>query len=247
MSTIRLGTAAATRSFQELSTALRSPGAHFSNLIDSEALEDEFGRFRVWAGNLGALQKGHSSLDYRLRDSPLLSNNALKLLKELEENLSEALAVVSGTRLPYEQQEKPQETDEEEDDDGFYSEDEDDGSENGAPKTELDQRFREVVDIIDNLYKLSVRIRQPTLRTRSLKAASYRPKDPETGVDILEVYANFDLQHTQELIRHFRSSHVSEDNETNDILIDRLSKAITLRRRQFKYWRRRIFWPSPLH
>lgn len=37
-------------------------------------LEDERGRLRVWASNLGALQQETSkkSLDYRLRDAPLM-------------------------------------------------------------------------------------------------------------------------------------------------------------------------------
>ena len=33
-------------------------------------IEDQFARFRVWAGNIGAFAEGHASLDYRLRDSP---------------------------------------------------------------------------------------------------------------------------------------------------------------------------------
>jgi hypothetical protein len=242
-SSIRLGTAAVTRALLHLTTQLASPDAKFGHLIDLGALEDEAGRLRVWTGNLGALQKGHSSLDYRLRDSPLLSDNVLKLLQELEVNLCEMINVVSGSRLPYEEQAKNIESPEDLDDD-FYSDDEDedeaDGQDpdSGAPKTELEQRFREIVDIVDNLYKLSVRIRQPTAHSRSLKAASYRPKDPESGVDILEQYANFDLQHTRELIRDMRTPHTSDSVADDSFLVERLSGAITLRRRQFKYWRR---------
>jgi O-acetyl-ADP-ribose deacetylase (regulator of RNase III)/tetratricopeptide (TPR) repeat protein len=237
MASIRLGTAVNIRLFQTLSAALKNNDSNFTHLIDGEALEDEFGRFRVWSGNLGALQKGHSALDYRLRDSPLLSSNALKLLKELEENITEAISIVTGVRLPYEQQPRSEEKDDEDVDDDFYSEDEDEGSETAAPKTELEQRFREIVDIVDNLYKLSVRIRTPTIRSRSLKASSYQPKDPETGVDILDQYAAFDLQHTRELVRHERMQHTKEIKDDDPITM-RLSKAITLRRRQFMYWRR---------
>ena len=101
-------------------------------------------------------------------------------------------------------------------------------------------RFAEVQDIIDNLYKISVRIRQPTIKSRSLKAASYQPKDPETGVDILSQYAIFDLQHTQELVRHLRMAHAShaQDEDHKNIIVNRLAQAVTLRRRQFKYWSR---------
>ncbi|OCL10029.1 hypothetical protein AOQ84DRAFT_375290 [Glonium stellatum] len=235
MSAIRLGTAGCVRSFQSLSTALLAHDAVFRSMINTEALEDEQGRFRVWSGNLGALQKGHSSLDYRLRDSPLLQTNVLKLLNELGANLSEAVAVVSGGRLPFEQQAKP---DGSENGDDVWSQDEEDSDEDEAPKTELEQRFLDIVDIIDNLYKLSVRIRSPTLRSRSLKAASYRPVDPDTGIDIFEQYASFDLQHTQELLSHIRFDSSAQRAEEDDYLVERLSKAITLRRRQFKYWRR---------
>ena len=92
MSAIRQGTAKCIRSFQTLSAALLAHDVVFRSVINNEALEDEQGRFRVWSGNLGALQKGHSSLDYRLRDSPLLQTNVLKLLNELGTNLSEGMS-----------------------------------------------------------------------------------------------------------------------------------------------------------
>jgi hypothetical protein len=86
MSTIRLATATNVRAFQTLTNAITTTES--SHTLDHEALQDEIGRFRVWCGNIGALQKGHSSLDYRLRDSPLLSSNVLKLLAELSENIT---------------------------------------------------------------------------------------------------------------------------------------------------------------
>ncbi|KAF1933465.1 uncharacterized protein M421DRAFT_88673 [Didymella exigua CBS 183.55] len=240
MTAIRLTTASNVRSFQTLLNALATSGARWKEQIDREGLEDEFGRFRVWSGNLGALQKGHSSLDYRLRDSPLLSGNALRFLEELNDNLNEALAVISGIRLPYEEESKPDSDEQkiEENDDGFFSEDDEDEDEDGGSKKELTMRYDEVVDIIDNLYKLSVRIRTPTIRSRSLKAASYQPKDPETGVDILSTYAHYDQQHTRELLHDLRKAHSSELQGSDDYLVARLARGITLRRRHFKYWRR---------
>ncbi|KAF2823767.1 hypothetical protein CC86DRAFT_371989 [Ophiobolus disseminans] len=240
MSSIRLATASNVWAFQALSHELSASDNKWTGLIDREALEDEIGRFRVWSGNLGALQKGHSSLDYRLRDSPLLSSNALKFLEELENNINEALAVVTGARLPYELQPKQDKSGEEEDDDDdFFDEDDEDEDEDSGSRSELSMRFAEIVDIVDNLYKLSVRIRTPTIRSRSLKAATYKPKDPETGVDLLSTYAVYDLQHIKELLCHLRQPHQEDvENSDYDYLITRLSAAITLRRRQFKYWRR---------
>jgi hypothetical protein len=239
MSSLRLATASNIRAFQNLSDALSTSDGKWT--IDAIALEDEIGRFRVWSGNLGALQKGHSSLDYRLRDSPLLSGNALKLLEELADNVNEAHAIVSGARLPYEAQPKPEEPEDEEDDDGFFSDEDEEEDDTGEPRSELRMRFEEIIDIIDNLYKLSVRIRTPTIRSRSLKAASYAPKDPETGVDVLSTYASYDSQHVQELLSHLRQPYLMEDQDEQDFLTTRLSTAVTLRRRQFKYWKRRKF------
>ena len=246
MSSLRLATASNVRTFQNLTIALSISDGKWAHAIDEETLQDEIGRFRVWVGNLGALQKGHSSLDYRLRDSPVSSTNTLKLLKELETNVNEAYAVVSGARLPYEEQAPPDLTEDDDNDDGFFSaeeeEDDDDDEDSSCdePRTELQMRFTEIVDIIDNLYKLSVRIRTPGLRSRSLKASSYTQKDPETGVDIFDMYAAQDLKHVQELVSHLRQPYASDDTqEEQDFLIKRLSASVTLRRRHFKYWKRR--------
>jgi hypothetical protein len=242
MSSIRLATAANVRGFQDLSHALSTSDGKWTDSIDYEGLQDEIGRFRVWSGNLGALQKGHSSLDYRLRDSPLLSTNALKFLKELEDNTKETVAIVTEARLPYELQPKPEKTDDDEEDDDSFFDDDDEEDDQGTSRTELSMRFAEIVDIIDNLYKLSVRIRTPTIRSRSLKAATYKPKDPETGIDILSTYAAYDLQHVSELLWHLRQAQGQESQSLDhDYLVTRLSAAITLRRRQFKYWKRRKF------
>lgn len=239
MTEIRLATASGFRSFPILVNALATSGDLWKEQIDQESLEDEFGRFRVWSGNLGALQKGHSSLDYRLRDSPLLSGNALKFLGELNNNLEEATAIVSGHRLPYEEQRKsiPDEGERDEDEDGFFSEDDEEEEADGSRK-ELTMRYEEVVDIIDNLYKLSVRIRTPTIRSRSLKAASYQPKDRETGIDILSSYAQYDQQHVHELLRSLREPYVGDAELDDDYMGSRLAQSITLRRRHFKYWKR---------
>ncbi|KAF1362179.1 hypothetical protein EJ07DRAFT_58890, partial [Lizonia empirigonia] len=239
MASIRLATASNVRSFQILVNTLLASSGKWTEHIDQEALEDEFGRLRVWSGNLGALQKGHSSMDYRLRDSPLLFGNALKFLEELNQNLDEAYAIISGARLPYEDQPKSESDKQvdEDNDDGFFSEDDEEEEAEGSRK-ELKMRYEEVVDIIDNLYKLSVRIRTPTIRSRSLKAASYQPKDSETGVDILSMYALYDKQHTEELLRHLRQPHIGGVQIDDGFLASRLAQGVTLRRRQFKYWKR---------
>lgn len=89
MSAAHYGTSACLRSFAQVRKSLLT--SSLSGQIQVVALEDEFGRFRVWAANIGALQKGHSSLDYRLREAPLVQENVQKLLKEVHDCLQESM------------------------------------------------------------------------------------------------------------------------------------------------------------
>lgn len=55
----------------------------------SMAVGDELGRFRLWASNIGALNTGRASLDYRVRDAEYLDQNIKSLLQDLKESLIE--------------------------------------------------------------------------------------------------------------------------------------------------------------
>lgn len=90
--------------------------------------------------------------------------------------------------------------------------------------------------MIDRLYKLSFKIRNPATRLGSSKARSYRALDEETGVDLMEQYACFDLGHVAEIVApHWGMS--PGECEGHD-LVQRLAKANTNRRRQLGQWRR---------
>ena len=90
--------------------------------------------------------------------------------------------------------------------------------------------------IVDRLYKLSFKIRNPTTRMGFSKARSYREIDEETGVDRMDWYASFDLRHVAEVLaRYWRRSPKECENH---YLVKRLASANTHRRRQFGQWRR---------
>ena len=57
--------------------------------ISAKQIGLEEQRFRLWAGNLGLHQHGHSSLDYRLRDADVVRSYALDLLTGIKEYLAE--------------------------------------------------------------------------------------------------------------------------------------------------------------
>lgn len=50
-------------------------------------MREEFGRFKIWTGNLGAMAKGHSALDWRLRDADVMRSTVFSLLEELQGSL----------------------------------------------------------------------------------------------------------------------------------------------------------------
>lgn len=90
--------------------------------------------------------------------------------------------------------------------------------------------------MIDRLYKLSFKIRNPATRLGSSKARSYRALDEETGVDLMEQYAYFDLRHVAEIVAPYWGMSPGEC-ESHDV-VQRLAKANTNRRRQFGQWGR---------
>ncbi len=55
--------------------------------ISRQAVEDELGRYKTWAGNIGALQRGQSSLDERLKNAPDVADHVRRLLLDLSSGL----------------------------------------------------------------------------------------------------------------------------------------------------------------
>lgn len=113
---------------------------------------------------------------------------------------------------------------------------------------ELAERQSEIQDTIAHLYRLSFKMRNASHRSLSIKALSMRIVDEETGEDLFSGYATFDYQHVSESLQQLR--HVPQpltpdlqpvrrvDNNVSTFLLERLSRAITNRRRYFAYWQR---------
>ena len=62
----------------------------------TQRLLDEFGRFRVWAGNAGAHRTGRVSLDYRLREASHIHKKLMKFLQELNTYLEKGAFEISS-------------------------------------------------------------------------------------------------------------------------------------------------------
>jgi uncharacterized C2H2 Zn-finger protein len=151
----------------------------FNRVLDSDLLashesnvpislwQDELGRLRVWAANIGAHRKDQSSLDYRLRDASHIRDQTIQLLRNLDgwfNDLEDVLA-------------EPSPGDEAEEDDEASDDDFEDIS-------EVQQIYQGLVETITCLYQLSMAIRRPTqhdriLGTQKEDARIFEPFDRE--------------------------------------------------------------------
>ena len=75
--------------FRTLHDTLQSKNK--DNELSSIAVQNELGRFRIWASNIGAMHIGRLSLDYRLRDADYLYQDVTSLLEDIKESLIEGL------------------------------------------------------------------------------------------------------------------------------------------------------------
>lgn len=73
--------------FVSLAEALRNE-QDFSVQVPPSRIDDEFSRFKLWAGNIAAHRTGRRSLEYRLRDAAHLKTATISSLGELADTLS---------------------------------------------------------------------------------------------------------------------------------------------------------------
>jgi hypothetical protein len=93
-------------------------------------------------------------------------------------------------------------------------------------RSAVQECYVDIVEIIDRLYRLSIAIRSPSIRTATSKALSYIERD-ELGNDISLLFEQYTLQRIR-----FRYSQLEPR------LAERVGKSISRRRRLFMYRRR---------
>lgn len=152
------------KTFNELVTTVQRQVATSSETIDPSLWDDELGRLRLWAANIGARQTGQSGLDYRLRDASHIKDRINKLLQDLRGILQEV------EELLLEEEESQQ---------SLAS---DTTSGHGDSGTELQQIYRSVVVTIDGLFQMSTLVRKPAphnflMGPTSLEVSAYEPYD----------------------------------------------------------------------
>ena len=132
------------KSFNKLQEQVERPDYSHEAEVARASWGDELGRLRVWAANIGAHQRGQSSLDFRLRDASHISKQITDLFRDLGQSLHDIFTELSDDKIEASDHDEP---------DAFWP-----GRE---PTTELQQLYEEVTNIIDCLYQLSMLIRNP--------------------------------------------------------------------------------------
>lgn len=66
-------------SFEKLIETIKNPVRDFQGQLPLNQVQDEFDKYKLWAGNVGAAHSGKRfelSLDYRLREANFYKNQA---------------------------------------------------------------------------------------------------------------------------------------------------------------------------
>ena len=78
------------RSFTTLLSILEDPASGASENLSPSALRDEFGRFKIWVGNIAEHRRDRRSLEYRLRDASHIKERTLEILEGLNNALQDS-------------------------------------------------------------------------------------------------------------------------------------------------------------
>src|SRR5690242_15818274 len=82
------------KNFERLLECIRNPPTGKQVELSQRSVENDVGRFKIWCGNLGALQTGGSSLDVRLRDSPVVRGTVVTFLTQMNESLEQCMPLI---------------------------------------------------------------------------------------------------------------------------------------------------------
>jgi hypothetical protein len=190
----------------EIARLVRQCLNSFSNLSSLESddqqfadrVTDEFGRFRIWAGNASAHSTGFRSLQYRLRDSSELCSAVLRYLT----SLLEALGRVPTPSSPGHTDEgicasPSMQADESDDDDTLFGP--------LAFETPGNDALEEASDIISCLLRVSMAFRNPA-RNDQIRHDETANTDYFEPYDVEHVKTKFPNASRQIIERYVKSS-----------------------------------------
>jgi hypothetical protein len=97
------------------------------------------------------------------------------------------------------------------------SEEDLDASIEDESETNMDLILDSIKDIIDRLYKLATKIRNPSTRLTNSKAQYFKEIDEESGVDLLQSYAHFDRDYVSSMLLQYRKAKALEEQPVEKV------------------------------
>ncbi|KAG9780374.1 hypothetical protein KCU88_g3711, partial [Aureobasidium melanogenum] len=173
----------------------------------------EYERFHIWTVDLGLLVPAHGSLDYRLREADRLAHTFEVFLADLNQYLQETLQLKRSQT--YQDDGKirlstqPSTPSQQAQFDESVLEDSSD-EEDLQPQQHLRLLLDSVREVIDGLFRLSTRIRNPATRLASSKAKLFQQIDVDSGVDLIKAFGHYDHDYVLSLFAWFQSKAPGE-------------------------------------
>jgi hypothetical protein len=93
-------------------------------------------------------------------------------------------------------------------------------------RSEIQECYTDIVEIVDKLYRMSIAIRSPSVRTATSKALSYIERN-EIGNDIFNLFEDYTFKRIR-----------AQYPDLSESLVLRLAQSISRRRRMFMYRRK---------
>ncbi|CAI7606272.1 unnamed protein product [Penicillium pancosmium] len=218
--------------------------AGFLNLEKSDTQSDstriailnEQQRFQLWARNLGLYHRGHSSLDYRFRDSSFLFEYAFGLLRDLQKAIFEFKPNLMEDKHCIETENTSNTAFQSKDNDSMNESD----SEEDLSSYEVEPMsivlLHTIISIIDRLYRLAFKVRNPSIRLGFQRFPRAGIASSQADINLIECFRDLDVARISDLFLSYRSN---QDIAPCNYLIQRLAKANAYRRQQFEYWKHR--------
>ncbi|KAF7904376.1 hypothetical protein EAF00_001710 [Botryotinia globosa] len=193
-------------------------------------LENELGRFKIWAGNLGVFAPGRASVDYRLRDDADVKEILVQMLDRLRQSTKQAMdPPVILEEEAEEESEKNYNSDSSSEDSMAISLDNE--SDTRSKTDDLPSlhgadvvatALNTIKDTITRLYRLSHIIKKPSSANENVKVANFIAKN-EASAELVEFQTSVRWQ------IEFRFPDASPT------LLNRLVEAAVFRRRKLEY------------
>lgn len=223
-------------------------------------LDTEEQRFRLWAHSLGLHNQGHSSLDYRVRDTVAVKSSLADILAELKDQLENLVSVHRGERQPFEIAAAAAGVP----DDGTSDHDSDARSTATTPTSpsissdeaslhEVNFRIESITELLDALYSLATKMRNPRNRPQRAVDELYKHIPAHVRKEFIverEEAATAIICHVQreQLLQdlqkgELKAAGIRQDDileqyaSPSNWLVRRAGIANARRKQQFVYWK----------